>query len=74
MSLLNTNTPGVSCNIDFGKNFSITDNKKRPGLWVSNPAKNEGLTNIHGVVKVNNSNKLETDLGNKLTNVSLKVN
>ena len=72
VSIQNSNVPGVVCNIDFGKNFSITDNKKRPALYVNNPAKKQGITNVHGTIEVNNNNKQAPDLGSKLNNVTLK--
>ena len=72
ISLQSTLTPGVVCNIDFGNNFAIFDDKSRAPLYVNNPTKKQGLTNVHGVIKVRNSNKKEPDLGNKLTNVTLK--
>ncbi|MCC0179538.1 right-handed parallel beta-helix repeat-containing protein [Waterburya agarophytonicola K14] len=72
ISIQNSLEPGVVCNIDFGKKFSITDNKNRPALYVNNPAKKQGLTNVHGTIQVNNSQKKEPSLGNNLNNVTLK--
>lgn len=72
ISLQNSLTPGVVCNIDFGNNFLVKDNKSRPALYVNNPAIKQGLTNIHGVIKVTNKNDKEPILGTKLNNVTLK--
>jgi hypothetical protein len=72
VSLQNSKKPGVVCNIDFGESFSITDNQSRPALYLNNPAKKEGLTNIHGVIQVKNNNQKESVLGDKLNNVTLK--
>ena len=72
ISLQNSLTPGVVCNINFGKRFSIFDNKNRAPLYVNNPALKQGLTNVHGVIKVQNDQKKEPILGSKLTNVTLK--
>ena len=72
ISLQNSLTPGVVCNIDFGDRFTVFDTKSRPALYVNNPAIKQGLTNVHGTIKVQNNNKKEPVLGNKLTNVTLK--
>ncbi len=72
VSLQNSLKPGVVCNIDFGNKFSIRDDKSRPALYVNNPAKKQGLTNIHGTISVKNTNKKPPVLGDKLNNVTLK--
>ena len=72
VSLQNSLTPGVVCNIDFGNRFTVRDSKSRAALYVNNPALKQGLTNIHGVISVKNDNKKEPVLGSKLNNVTLK--
>ncbi|MCC0178646.1 right-handed parallel beta-helix repeat-containing protein [Waterburya agarophytonicola K14] len=68
----NSLEPGVVCNIDFGNNFSITDNKSRPPLFANGPARKQGITNVHGTIRVNNDLKTEPVLGDRLNNVTLK--
>ena len=71
--LWNTVQPGGIHNIDFGNDFLIVDNKKRPALHTNFLAKKHGLSNISGVIKVNNSLQQPTDLGENLTNVTLQI-
>lgn len=70
--LFNTLEPGGIPNIDFGTDFTITDNKSRSALSASHFAKVHGLSNIHGSIAVKNTQKKPIDLGNKLSNVTVK--
>lgn len=71
--LWNTVQPGGIHNIDFGNDFVIVDDKKRPGLYANSLAKKHGMSNISGVIDVNNPQQQPTDLGENLTNVTLQV-
>ncbi|MCC0177473.1 right-handed parallel beta-helix repeat-containing protein [Waterburya agarophytonicola K14] len=71
--LFNTHAPGVVANIDFGKNFVIYDDAKRPGLLTSNFSRKHGLANIHGQVKINNPNQQPSFLSDNLENVTLEI-
>jgi hypothetical protein len=72
VSLFGTIEPGGMPNIDFGSDFTITDNKSRPALFVSPLTKKDGLSNINGNIAVKNAQKKPSDLGKNLTNVTLK--
>ncbi|MGL5940350.1 MAG: right-handed parallel beta-helix repeat-containing protein [Waterburya sp.] len=72
IALFGTIEPGGMPNIDFGSDFTITDNKSRPALFVSALTKKHGLSNINGSIAVKNAEKKPSDLGNNLSNVTLK--
>jgi hypothetical protein len=72
VTLFGTIEPGGMPNIDFGSDFTITDNKSRPALFVSPLTKKHGLSNINGSIAVKNSLKKPSDLGKNLSNVTLK--
>ena len=72
VTLWNTIDPGGITNIDFGDDFVIRDNKKRPGVFANGPGKKDGFTNISGIVNIENPKQKPSRLGKNLTNVTVK--
>ena len=71
VTLWNTIAAGGVTNIDFGEDFSIVDNQKRPGVFANAHAIRDGFTNISGTIKIDNLQQEPTVLGDNLTNFSL---
>jgi hypothetical protein len=59
-------------NINFGKSFVVQDKAGQPAFVVSQFSKSHGLANIGGLITINRASEAAPDLGNNLSNVTLK--